>query len=47
VYKSKPFLGAWLELVGGILVTLGALLVWLACTLTNQAIDQSERWSTR
>ncbi len=29
----------WLELLGGLLVVLGALLAWLAFTLANQTID--------
>ena len=39
--KANPSSALWLELLGGILVVLGALLAWLAFTLANQTIDPS------
>jgi hypothetical protein len=37
--KVNPTSAMWIELLGGLLVVLGALLAWLAFTLASQAID--------
>jgi len=37
--KANVTSALWLELLGGLLVVLGALLAWLAFTLANQTLD--------
>ncbi|RDI96093.1 hypothetical protein DV704_04025 [Meiothermus sp. QL-1] len=39
--RPQPVSVLWLELLGGLLVVLGALLAWLALALAQQTLDPS------